>query len=44
MNANYKIDYIEIPAKDPALARSFFEALFGWTFEDYGKYVLYYAP
>ena len=36
MNANSKIDYIEIPAKDPALARTFFEALFGWTFEDCG--------
>jgi predicted enzyme related to lactoylglutathione lyase len=31
-----KIDYIEIPAKDPKKAWTFFEGLFGWQFEDYG--------
>jgi len=36
VKAENKIDYIEIPARDPALARKFFSALFGWTFEDYG--------
>jgi predicted enzyme related to lactoylglutathione lyase len=36
MNAENKIDYIEIPAKDPAAAQEFFSALFGWKFEDYG--------
>lgn len=36
MSAENKIDYIEIPARDPAEARRFFEALFGWIFEDYG--------
>lgn len=30
------IDYVEIPAKDPARARAFFEALFDWQFQDYG--------
>ena len=30
------IDYIEIPAKDPAKVRAFFTDLFGWKFEDYG--------
>jgi predicted enzyme related to lactoylglutathione lyase len=30
------IDYVEIPAKDPARAQAFFEALFGWQFQDYG--------
>ena len=34
--AENQIDYIEIPARDPAEARSFFEQLFGWQFEDYG--------
>lgn len=36
MTAEDKIDYIEIPASDPAEARNFFEQLFGWNFEDYG--------
>ena len=31
-----KIDYIEIPARDPAAAQAFFEGLFGWEFESYG--------
>ena len=30
------IDYIEIPAKDLPMAQAFFEALFGWEFQDYG--------
>ena len=30
------IDYIEIPVTDPAKARDFFAALFGWTSEDWG--------
>ena len=36
MSGENKIDYIEIPAKDLVLARSFFEGLFGWKFDDYG--------
>ncbi len=36
MNPENKIDYIEIAAQDPQQARSFFEKLFGWKFEDYG--------
>ena len=31
-----KMDYVEIPVTDPAAARAFFEALYGWSFEDYG--------
>ena len=31
-----KIDYVEIPVTDPAAARAFFDALFGWSFEDWG--------
>lgn len=36
MNGENKIDYIEMPAKDPAVAWAFFEGLFGWKFDDYG--------
>lgn len=36
MNAENNIDYIEIPAKDPAAAWAFFSALCGWEFTDYG--------
>lgn len=36
MRDEQKIDYIEIPVTDPARARDFFVALFGWTTEDYG--------
>ncbi len=36
MDTESKIDYIEMPAKDPAVARAFFEQLFDWQFEDYG--------
>ncbi|MEE8280738.1 MAG: VOC family protein, partial [Gammaproteobacteria bacterium] len=36
MTQENMIDYVEIPAKDPARAREFFTALFGWKFEDYG--------
>jgi predicted enzyme related to lactoylglutathione lyase len=36
MAGENKIDYIELPAKDPAVAREFFEKLFGWEFVDYG--------
>ncbi len=36
MTPENTIDYIEMPAKDPAKAQAFFTALFGWQFEDYG--------
>lgn len=36
MTGENKIDYIELPARDPAVAREFFEKLFGWDFVDYG--------
>lgn len=36
MNPENKIDYIEMPAKNPAAARTFFSALCGWEFTDYG--------
>lgn len=31
-----RIDYIEFPVADVALARRFYSAVFGWTFTDYG--------
>ena len=36
MGAKTSIDYIEIPVTDPARARDFFTALYGWTFQDWG--------
>jgi len=36
MTPENTIDYVEIPAKDPAKAQAFFTELFGWQFEDYG--------
>lgn len=36
MREEKRIDYIEIPVTDPAKARDFFAALFGWSFEDWG--------
>lgn len=36
MDPQDRIDYIEIPARDPRKAWDFFTALFGWAFEDYG--------
>jgi uncharacterized protein len=31
-----KIDYIELPARDIAGTKKFYETVFGWKFEDYG--------
>jgi predicted enzyme related to lactoylglutathione lyase len=31
-----KIDYIELPASDIPGTQRFYEAVFGWKFEDYG--------
>ncbi len=30
------IDYVEMPSRDLAATKTFFSALFGWTFQDYG--------
>mgnify|MGYP000107872876 CR=1 FL=1 len=32
----YAIDYVEIPVTDLPRARAFFEAMFGWTFQEWG--------
>jgi predicted enzyme related to lactoylglutathione lyase len=36
MQAENRIDYIEIPVTDPARARDFFAELMGWEFQDWG--------
>ncbi len=36
MNEHEKINYVEFPAKDIAVTKAFFTAVFGWSFVDYG--------
>ncbi len=36
MQRENRIDYVEIPATDPARARDFFVALFGWENQEWG--------
>ena len=36
MRAENRIDYVEIPVTDVQKARSFFEAMFGWKFREWG--------
>lgn len=36
MNRHETINYIELPAKDLEATKTFFSAVFGWTFVDYG--------
>ena len=36
MAADGHIDYVEFPATDIAKTKTFYQQLFGWTFEDYG--------
>ncbi len=33
---NFRIDYIEFPAKDIANTKAFYQGVFGWNFKDYG--------
>ena len=35
-NNNHRIDYIEFSATDIAATKSFYTAVFGWKFTDYG--------
>ena len=35
-NIHHAIDYIELAVSDLAATRSFYEAAFGWSFNDYG--------
>ena len=36
MNVHEKINYVELPAKDLAATKAFFQSVFGWSFVDYG--------
>lgn len=36
MSKENQIDYVEIPVTDIARARAFLEAMFGWTFREWG--------
>ena len=36
MSAENRIDYVEIPVTDLAKARTFFAAMFGWSFQEWG--------
>jgi predicted enzyme related to lactoylglutathione lyase len=36
MNQHEKINYVEFPAKNIAVAKAFFTEVFGWSFVDYG--------
>ena len=36
MNQHEKINYVELPSKDLAATKAFFESVFGWSFVDYG--------
>lgn len=36
MSGHEKINYVEFPAEDLAAVKSFFTAVFGWEFVDYG--------
>ena len=36
MNLHEKINYVELPAKDLAATKAFFQSVFGWSFLDYG--------
>lgn len=36
MPSHHTVDYIEFPAADLSGAKTFYSAVFGWTFHDYG--------
>ncbi len=36
MNKHEKINYVELPAKELEATKAFFNAVFGWSFVDYG--------
>lgn len=37
MNEHEKLNYVEIPSRDLASTKAFFEKTFGWSFVDYGQ-------
>jgi predicted enzyme related to lactoylglutathione lyase len=36
MNEHEKINYVEFPARNLGATKAFFDAVFGWSFVDYG--------
>ncbi len=43
MSKHEKINYLEFPAKNIEATKAFFNAVFGWRFEDYGpEYVAFF--
>ena len=36
MHEHERIDYVEFPARNLGATKAFFEAVFGWSFVDYG--------
>jgi predicted enzyme related to lactoylglutathione lyase len=43
MPAHEKLNYVEYPARDLQATKAFFQAAFGWTFEDYGPDYIAFA-
>ena len=43
MRPENRIDYVEIPVTDVARARAFLEAMFGWTFQEWGDEYLSFS-
>ena len=39
----HAIDYLELPTADVAATRAFYEAAFGWTFQEWGPTYLSFA-
>ncbi len=35
-NQHEKLNYLEVPVRDPEATRAFFESVFGWSFTMYG--------
>lgn len=43
IKAHEKINYVELPTRDIGTVKTFFSAVFGWTFVDYGpEYSAFY--
>jgi uncharacterized protein len=36
MNQHEKLNYVEMPARDPAATRDFFRTVFAWEFDEFG--------
>ena len=34
---HHKVNYLEMPAQDLEATKAFFEAVFGWQFQDWGE-------